>query len=259
MRRWNASRSPDRLRGCCPAPQAVVALGLLAGGSESAGAIEVAAAARSWERLSAAVRVTWFPARPYPQLLAEPTTRATLAPDRAVMLTFSEPIAGCSGAAGHGSPRPRLAAGGRWMRTRWPSSRAGSASASARRCASSCRWPCTSPGRPGPAHAHPRSGRSRRVRRCGCSSCSPSSATCRSTGSRAPRPRRASPRRSLRPRSRRRRAASPGATPNTPAELRALWRAGPAERDHPRRGDDVRGRRTVLPSTGWPGRRSGRR
>ena len=61
-------------------PTATVPLGVVARGGHSAGAIEVAAAARSWERLPAPVRVSWFPARPYPQLLAEPSSGAALAP-----------------------------------------------------------------------------------------------------------------------------------------------------------------------------------
>jgi peptidoglycan hydrolase-like protein with peptidoglycan-binding domain len=88
-----------------------VPLGVVARGSHSAGAIEVAAAARSWERLGAPVRVSWFPARPYPQLLAEPTPGTILAPERQLTLTFSSPIRDVLGAL-----RPRLspAMPGRW-------------------------------------------------------------------------------------------------------------------------------------------------
>src|SRR3989442_795684 len=77
----------------------------------SAGAVEVAAAARSWERLPAPVRVSWFPARPYPQLLAEPTPGTMLAPDRQLTLTFSSPVRGVLGAR---RPRRSPAMPGRW-------------------------------------------------------------------------------------------------------------------------------------------------
>ncbi|MGD0998702.1 MAG: L,D-transpeptidase [Thermoleophilia bacterium] len=94
-----------------PTPQATVPVGVVARGSHSAGAIEVAAAARSWERLPAPVQVSWFPARPYPQLLAEPEPTARLAPAGQLTLTFSDSIANVLGAA-----RPRLspATPGRW-------------------------------------------------------------------------------------------------------------------------------------------------
>ena len=53
-------------------PRAVVPVGVVARGRRGAGSVEVAAAARAWERLSAPVQVSWFPARSYPQLLVEP-------------------------------------------------------------------------------------------------------------------------------------------------------------------------------------------
>ena len=84
-------------------PLAVVPVGVVARGSHSAGAIEVAAAARSWERLSVPVRVSWFPARPYPQLLAEPAPGTMLSPNRSLTLTFSSSVGDVLGAR-----RPRL-------------------------------------------------------------------------------------------------------------------------------------------------------
>jgi peptidoglycan hydrolase-like protein with peptidoglycan-binding domain len=86
-------------------------VGVVARGARSAGAIEVAAATRSWERLPAPVRVSWFPARPYPQLLAEPKPGTPLPPDRQLTLTFSSPVGDVLGAS-----RPRLspATPGRW-------------------------------------------------------------------------------------------------------------------------------------------------
>ena len=93
------------------APAAVVPVGVVASGSDSAGAIAVSAAARSWERMPAPVRVSWFPERPYTQLLAEPAPGSALAPDRPVVLTFSGAVADVLG-----TRRPVLspATPGRW-------------------------------------------------------------------------------------------------------------------------------------------------
>jgi len=92
-------------------PRKVVPLGLVASGSHSAGAIEVAAAARSWESLPAPEWVSWFPERPYPQLMAEPRPGATLAPDGQLTLTFSDSVSRVLG-----TRRPRLspATPGHW-------------------------------------------------------------------------------------------------------------------------------------------------
>jgi peptidoglycan hydrolase-like protein with peptidoglycan-binding domain len=94
-----------------PTPQAVVGVGVVARGSHSAGAIEVAAAARSWESLPTPVRVSWFTAQPYPQLLVEPRPAATLAPTGQLTLTFSGSIPDVLGA---GRPRLSPATPGRW-------------------------------------------------------------------------------------------------------------------------------------------------
>ena len=92
-------------------PRKVVPLGLVASGSHSAGAIEVAAAARSWESLPAPEWVSWFPERPYPQLMTEPRPGATLAPDGQLTLTFSDSVSRVLG-----TRRPRLspATPGHW-------------------------------------------------------------------------------------------------------------------------------------------------
>jgi hypothetical protein len=92
-------------------PQRVVPIGVVASGASGAGAVDVAAAARSWERLPAPIKVSWFPARPYAQLLVEPAPSAKLAPAGRLTLTFSEPVTTVFGAA-----RPRLtpATTGRW-------------------------------------------------------------------------------------------------------------------------------------------------
>jgi peptidoglycan hydrolase-like protein with peptidoglycan-binding domain len=92
-------------------PRKVVPLGIAARGSDRAGAVTVAAAARPWERLSAPVRVAWFVPAPRAQLLAEPKPGTTIAPERKLMLTFSLPVAKVLG-----TRRPRLvpAMPGRW-------------------------------------------------------------------------------------------------------------------------------------------------
>ena len=94
-----------------PAPQAVVPLGVAARGSHLAGATKVAAAARSWELLPAPVQVSWFPARPYPQLLVAPKSGAKLAPAGQLTLTFSGTVADVRGAA---HPRISPATPGHW-------------------------------------------------------------------------------------------------------------------------------------------------
>ena len=92
-------------------PRRVVPLGITATGAHGAGALEVAAAARSWERLPAPVRVSWFPARPFPQLLLEPKQGETIAPNARLTLTFSRPVADVLG-----SHRPPVSpsTSGRW-------------------------------------------------------------------------------------------------------------------------------------------------
>jgi hypothetical protein len=86
-----------------PQPRRAVPIGLVASGVHSTGAVDVAAAARSWERPSAPVRVNWFPARPYPQLLARPTPGTVIGPKRRFTLTFSSPVSEVLG-----TRRPRL-------------------------------------------------------------------------------------------------------------------------------------------------------
>ena len=55
-------------------PLTSVDISRVASGASSAGDVLVAAAARSWETLPAPVRVSWFAATPYPQVLVEPGT-----------------------------------------------------------------------------------------------------------------------------------------------------------------------------------------
>ena len=102
------SGSPAR---ALPSPRTVVALGVVASGSRSAGTIKVAASARSWERLSVPLKVSWFAARPYAQLLAEPRSGARLAPGGTLTLTFSRPVRDVLGGA---RPQVTPATAGHW-------------------------------------------------------------------------------------------------------------------------------------------------
>jgi peptidoglycan hydrolase-like protein with peptidoglycan-binding domain len=92
-------------------PARSIALGVVAQGSHAAGSVQVAAAARSWERLPAPVRVSWFPARPYPQLMARPAAAATVSPSATLALTFSTPVRAVLGGR---LPRVVPATSGRW-------------------------------------------------------------------------------------------------------------------------------------------------
>jgi hypothetical protein len=93
-------------------PQTVVSIGALTRGAKSAGTIKVAAAARSWERLSAPIVVAWFVPRSYPQVLVGPSTTTTLVPAGQLTFTFSAPLKAILGGA-----RPKLtpAVPGRWQ------------------------------------------------------------------------------------------------------------------------------------------------
>jgi hypothetical protein len=78
-----------------------------------AGTIQVAAAARSWERLPPPVKVSWFPAARSPVALTAPDPGSNLAPTDSIRLTLSKPVDDVFGSA---TPRltPRIA--GRWRR-----------------------------------------------------------------------------------------------------------------------------------------------
>ncbi len=94
-----------------PAPRRSVLLGVVANRKHAAGSVTVAAAARSWERLSPPVRVSWFVARSYPQLLADPDSSARLSPAGPLTLTFSEPVSEVLGSA---RPAIEPATAGHW-------------------------------------------------------------------------------------------------------------------------------------------------
>src|SRR5262249_28659378 len=56
------------------------------------GTLEVASAARSWERLGPRVRVTWFPKSQLPVVLTTPAPTHRIPPRTPIRLTFSQPI-----------------------------------------------------------------------------------------------------------------------------------------------------------------------
>ena len=87
------------VRLALPAPASTVELPVLSG----AGTVEVSAAVRSWERLSAATAVTWFPSSRAPVLVADPAPGSNVSPLQPIRLTFSEPLASVVG-----SSRPAL-------------------------------------------------------------------------------------------------------------------------------------------------------
>lgn len=78
------------------------------------GSVEVAAAARLWERLGPAVKVTWFPPASVPVVLASPTPGAQISPVTPLRLTFSKPLS-----AALGSKQPTLSPSvpGRWLQS----------------------------------------------------------------------------------------------------------------------------------------------
>ena len=69
----------------------------------AAGSIEVAAAARSWERLGGPVSVSWFPPSSSPVLASSPAPGTRLTPGAPIRLTFSQPLTAVLGSA-----RPEL-------------------------------------------------------------------------------------------------------------------------------------------------------
>jgi hypothetical protein len=91
------------------APQRSVALLAQA----SAGTVQVAAAARSWERLGAPVTVSWFPATLAGAVVASPRPGRQLSPGSTIRLTFSAPVASLLGGA---LPTLDPAVGGSWSR-----------------------------------------------------------------------------------------------------------------------------------------------
>jgi peptidoglycan hydrolase-like protein with peptidoglycan-binding domain len=84
-------------------------------GTEPAtGSIEVAAAARPWERVGAPIQVSWFPRSRAPVMVSNPAAGTRITPAGPISLTFSKPVAEVLG-----SSRPRLSpsVSGEWHET----------------------------------------------------------------------------------------------------------------------------------------------
>ena len=82
--------------------------------TKSAGAVNVAAAARTWEKLGPPVRATWFPKTNGPVVVASPAPGAELDPLTPLRLTFSQSV---SSVLGTDHPRLSLRQPGRWAQT----------------------------------------------------------------------------------------------------------------------------------------------
>jgi peptidoglycan hydrolase-like protein with peptidoglycan-binding domain len=84
------------------------------GPQTASGTAEVAAAARSWERVGAPVRVSWFPVSTRPVVLVSPPVGRQISPLAQIRLTFSQPLTEAVGGT-----MPRLPAGvpGHWHAT----------------------------------------------------------------------------------------------------------------------------------------------
>jgi peptidoglycan hydrolase-like protein with peptidoglycan-binding domain len=72
-------------------PSAVRTVSL--GVRDGPGTLEIAAAVRPWEKLSAPVAVTWFPPSRSPVMVASPAPGTQISPTAAIHLTFSQPLA----------------------------------------------------------------------------------------------------------------------------------------------------------------------
>jgi peptidoglycan hydrolase-like protein with peptidoglycan-binding domain len=84
------------------------------GAQAPSGTVDVAGAARSWERLGESVRVTWFPVSRLPVVLVSPALAQPISPVAPIRLTFSQTLADALGGA-----RPHFSARvpGTWRTT----------------------------------------------------------------------------------------------------------------------------------------------
>jgi peptidoglycan hydrolase-like protein with peptidoglycan-binding domain len=78
------------------------------------GTLEIAAAARPWEKLSAPVAVTWFPPSRSPVMVASPSPGTQISPTAAITLTFSQPLAQLLGSS---LPQLSPSTPGSWQET----------------------------------------------------------------------------------------------------------------------------------------------
>jgi len=81
------------------------------GQQPAVGGVEIAAAARPWERLGAPTEVSWFPPSRSPVMVALPAAGAQIGPATPIYLTFSQPV---SDVLGSGGPRISPATTGHW-------------------------------------------------------------------------------------------------------------------------------------------------
>ncbi len=84
------------------------------GAQASTGAIEIAAAPRSWEKTGPPGLVSWFPPSRTPVMVSVPAAGTRISPATQIELTFSKPVSEVLG-----SSRPRLSPStpGRWRQT----------------------------------------------------------------------------------------------------------------------------------------------
>jgi peptidoglycan hydrolase-like protein with peptidoglycan-binding domain len=75
------------------------------------GTLELAIAARSWERLGPSTRVTWFPSSRLPVVLVDPPVGKAISPRARIRLTFSQPL---KNVLGKSRPRFTSPIAGRW-------------------------------------------------------------------------------------------------------------------------------------------------
>ena len=80
-------------------------------GADRAGSVLVAASPRSWELLTAPVRVAWFPSSAHAQALVRPALGSRLRPTQQLELAFSRPVADLLGS---GYPQLTPATAGHW-------------------------------------------------------------------------------------------------------------------------------------------------
>jgi lipoprotein-anchoring transpeptidase ErfK/SrfK len=124
MRRWVSAAQGEPPRIMFDIPVDAVALGsrtrhaasgrfVTLPASAPAGTMKVAAAARSWERVGAPERVSWFPPARRPVALATPAPGTAVAPATPVRLTFSKPV---DEALGSQMPKLEPATPGHWHR-----------------------------------------------------------------------------------------------------------------------------------------------
>jgi len=117
--RWMTVRSGSEVRVSFDQPVSAVAYGSTArlsshalgsarssislGAQAATGSMEIAAAARRWERVGAPTLVSWFPPSRAPVMVSLPAAATRISPATAIHLTFSKPVSEVLG-----SSRPRF-------------------------------------------------------------------------------------------------------------------------------------------------------